>query len=435
MKRSSFSLAVVFLLMPAIAQASKRATPQVKYVMAHDAISETVAAERVALQTRAGNIASEMGKALGLAYGDMWFDNTTGRFEVGVVAGAQHADAMPYLESKGIAGQTDFVSVHSSQANLEAAKERLDRKLSGLFSNGVVTTGIDAEDNSVLVRVANNLPEEQIATVQADATDQSVAVTVTPEPPEDVALHPVACQNHTFGGPPNNQVLFCDRSLRGGVTIFDHYNYPHAVCSLGFIATNNTGEYIMTAGHCTTEGNAGWYSAFSDFSESNPSTWAAIGENVGSYMGENGDFGFIKVGTSYSPWYPINAPSSVASLDPYSPWGVNEDQPITEIVWSVQGDGNCHTGGSSDTQCGIVQDTDESATLDGHLVGKLTRDSFCSIAGDSGGTVFGSSLGFGMDDAANVACGEAGAVSLYTEAIRDAYYMGLQFYVPPYGNL
>jgi hypothetical protein len=349
------------------------------------------------------------------------------------VEGAAHASAMSYLESRGIVGQTEFVPVRSSATALEAEKTRLDSKLARLFSEGAVTTGINAEENAVVIHLSNSLPEGQTAAVENDAKEAGVNVRVVPEAPEDVKASPAACKNYRFGTDP--QVLFCDRSLRGGVTIFNHFSGTHTVCSLGFIVTNSKGEYIMTAGHCVDEGNAAWLSAFSDFSESNNSTWAFIGDEVGAYMGENGDFGWIKVVPTGSPWYPINDPSSVASLDPYGPWGENQEWFLENITWSAKGDINCHTGGSSDTQCGEVLETDESITLDGKVVGKMTRDTFCSIPGDSGGTVWGNHSGMGMDDAINVPCGDSGAMSWYTEAIRDAYYMGLEFYVPPYGDL
>ena len=198
----------------------------------------------------------------------------------------------------------------------------------------------------------------------------------------------------------------------------------------------------MTAGHCfLNQGNDPWYSAFSNFSEGNVETWAFIGNNVGHYVGENGDFGYIEVypgksGGAKSPWLPILDPSSAASLDPYGPWGENESQFLENITWSAQGDINCRTGGSSDTQCGEVLALNETENIGGvGLIGKLARDTFCAIPGDSGGTVWGNHSGMGMTEAISAECGHSGAETWYTEAIWDLHYIGGEFYVPPYGEL
>lgn len=420
-------------MVPGVAYAGEATPgPMVDYVMAHYGISQTAATENIELQGKAGDIVGQMEHVLGPADGGVWFDNATGRFKVGVVSGASHSDALPYLESRGIVAQTDFVSVRSSTVDLEASKERLDTKLASLFAQSAVTTGINAEDNAVVVHMANNLSERQVAAVEADTKEESVNINVVPESPTNVKAYDAACNNYSFSGDP--QVLFCDRSLRGGVTIFNHFSGGHTFCSLGYIVYNSKGEYIMTAGHCLTEGDTNWLSAFSDFSEGNDATWGFIGDEVGSYSGENGDFGWIKVVPTGSPWFPIEDPSSVASLDPYGPWGENQSQFLENITWSAKGDINCHTGGSTDTQCGEVLETDETVNVSGKSVGKLTRDTFCSNPGDSGGTVWGNHSGMGMDEAINEPCGYGGAHSWYTEAIRDAYYMGLTFYVPPYNE-
>ncbi|HXB64991.1 MAG TPA: S1 family peptidase [Solirubrobacteraceae bacterium] len=424
---------IYFLLMPITAAVAEPSTePMVSYLMAHYNISQTAATERIELQGRADDIVGQMAHALGPAFGGVWFDNATGRYNVGVVANAPHSSALPYLESHDIVDQTDFVSVRSSVADLESGKERIDSELSRWLSEGTVSTGMDTETNSIVVHIASNLSNDQVAAIKSDAQSEPVEEKVVFEPTEDTRAYFTACQNHAFGTDP--QVLFCDRSLRGGVTIFNHFSGGHTICSLGFIVHNSQGEYIMTAGHCLTEGDTNWLSAFSDFSEGNESTWAFIGDETGSYMGENGDYGWIKVVPSGSPWFPINAPSSVASLDPYGPWGENQEQFLENITWSARGDINCHTGGSTDTQCGEVLETDETVNIEGKLIGKLTRDTFCSAKGDSGGTVWGNHSGMGMDEAINAPCGYGGAQSWYTEAIRDAYFMGLSFYVPPYNE-
>jgi hypothetical protein len=405
----------------------------VKFYTAHFAVSESVAMSRLELQGRAGDIVGQMRHALGSHFGNVWFDNATGRYEVGVVGGTtQSAAALPYLESQGITAQTDLVAVRFSASELEAAQERLTAKLESQLPAGTFATGINSEDNSVVIRLANNISEPQLVAARAAASIESVAIEITPEAPEKLVVTPAACQNHTFNGQP---VMFCDRSLRGGVSIVDLGVPGYDIyCSLGFIVHNTTGEYVMMAGHCDSqEKKPEWASGFSTWSEAYPLNY--IGGEDANYVGAEGDFGWIKISTSLSPWYPISDPSDVASLDPYGPWGENENNYLENIAWSAQGDTNCHTGGSSDTQCREVLATNETIYLSGYgNVGRLTRDSFCAIEGDLGGTVWGNHSGMGMLDAISAPCGRLGAESWYTEAIRDSYLMDLSYYVPPYGE-
>lgn len=409
----------------------------IKYYMAHYAVSQPVAVSRLELQGKAGDIVGQMRHALGSHYGNVWFDNATGRYKVGVVGGAAlGASALPYLESQGIADQTDLVDVRSSASDLEEEQERINAKLAPQFSQSAVATGINSEDNSITVRLASNLPEPEVVAVQAAAKTDSVNVEIVPENPEKLAAKPMGCANHTWETVP---MMFCDRSLRGGDTIVDlgHPGGFDIFCSLGFIAHNSSGEYVMMAGHCDkNESKPEWASGFSSWSESNPiGDLNYIGGEDGNYVGGEGDFGWIKVSTSKSPWYPISDPSDVASLNPSGPWGENENNFLENIAWSAQGDTNCRTGGSSDTQCGEVLATNETVNAAGYgNIGRLTRDSFCAISGDSGGTVWGNHSGMGMLDLATSTCYHSGAESWYTEAIRDSYLMGLSYYVPPYGE-
>lgn len=407
----------------------------VHYLMAHDAESEAAADTRLELQARSWDLVQKMRETLGSAYGGVWYNEATARYAVNVVGSVSPDVVAPYLESAGIASQTELVSVRSSLSTLEAEKERLSSELSADYSHNMFRTGIDPSTDSLILRIANSLSSDQVAAIAADTAGARARVEMIPEPPENLETIPAACVNKPFGSDP--QVLFCSPSLRGGVTIFDKAKFPHVMCSLGFIVHNSSGEYITTAGHCLTEGNKAWYSAYTDFGQENPGTWGFLGEETGAYIGAEGDYGWIKVIPSASPWYPINDPSSVASLDPYGPWGDNEQWFLENIAWSAQKDIACRTGGSSDTQCGEVEALGEEGDIEGHVVQHLARANFCAIPGDSGGTVWGAHSGLGMTEAvaAGHECGEAPPyITWYTEAIRDIDNMGLSFYVPPYGS-
>jgi hypothetical protein len=412
----------------------------IKYVMAHDAVSEPVAVSRLELQGRAGPIIGRLVEALGSRYGGVWFDSATGRFEVGVVGGsAQASPARPYLESQGISSETDFVPVKYSAEELVVAKERLATKLHSLVLQDQAATSETAQGSAVIIELASNLSEGQVEQVQAEAKAESVKVEVISKPQEDFVLTPSACVNRPWGAKTN--VLACTRDLRGGVAIESSLG----LCSLGFFITSGSTEYVMTAGHCLQGGAMGsttWNAASTNWTELNEA-WQSIGPQEGYYIGAEGDVGFIKLNTT-SKWYPVNNPSQVASLDPSGPWGQNEDQSLENISWSAEGDVLCHTGTSSDTTCGEVPRgglNHEAEIEPGIIVKRLALSTMCAKRGDSGGTVWGNHSGFGMTDAigpgnTNTSC-ENDDWTYYTEAIQDLWYTGkgsLKFYVPPYGE-
>ena len=409
----------------------------IKYLMAHDAVSQPVAVRRLELQARAGAIVGRLGAALGSRWGNSWFDRSTGTFDVGVVGGpAQASPARPYLESQGIANETAFVPVRSSAAELNAAKARLNTKLGALISQSAATTGIDAEEDEIVLALASNLPVAQIAEVEAEAKAESVKVEVVPTPPEELISEPLSCQNRPWRGA---NLLACAKPLRGGVGLMDLST--NVLCSLGFIVTDNTKEYVMTAGHCgARQTGHSWQAGSSNFQES-LGNYQFIGNEMNYYVGSEGDVGFITINTASSPWFPVSNPSEVASLNPQGYWGSNENQYLENIAWSSQNGVACFTGTRSDTQCGEIrllgqtQDIGEGYGVVNHLV--LTT--MCADHGDSGGTVWGNHSGLGMVESrilgGNPACG--GYYTYYTEAIQDLWYTGkgrIKFYVPPYGE-
>lgn len=419
----------------------------IKYVMAHDAVSQPVATQRLELQGRAGPIVGRLREALGSRWGNAWFDHSTGRFEVGVVGGsAQASSARPYLESQGITGETDFVPVRNSDAELEAAKEQLDTKFANLFASRAIITGFSPEDNIIVVQLATNLPESQVAEVQADAKAAPVKMEIVPTPPQDLIVKPQACVNrwHPAKEPFyfSFNILACTRDLRGGQFIGDVFE--DVACSLGFYVTNGSSEYVMTAGHCDEIGSHLWVSASTNWTQKNQA-FQSFGEETNAYVGPEGDVGYIKISTS-SAWFPVNDPSQVASLDPTGPWGENEDQFLENISWNVQNGITCHTGTSSDTQCGESRLLGQSVTIPwegaNRVVNHEVLSTECAADGDSGGTVWGNHSGLGMEDAGiegnppNPNCA-SGEYSYFTEAIQDLWsttHGGLRFYVPPYGE-
>lgn len=412
----------------------------VKYYEASYEATAAVANERLSLQADSGNIVEGVKEALGTRYAGVWFDNESGHWQIGELPGTSLSQVQPYLTAHNISDSAvELVPVQSSVEELLAAQVRINERLMAYLVAGEVSTGIYEPNNAVIVRVSTALPADSVSEVHVLANSAGsafvgsnaapVAIEMRAAEPSEVDLQPVdtTCANHfNVFEEEVPQVVFCNRPLRGGVTIWDN----NSVCSLGFIVTNGPEEFIMTAGHCLAKDKEGWFSAFANFNESKPETWGGIGEERYRYRGELGDFGTINLLSGsgvHSPWFPDDNPSTVADLHPGG--GGGEDY-LENIAWSAVGDITCRTGGSSDTQCGEVLSTANTEYVGGVLTGYLTEDTACAIEGDSGGTVFGNHSGLGMLDAINVPCGHLGAKDYYTEAVRDAVYSGVEFYVP-----
>jgi hypothetical protein len=394
-------------------------------------VSTPTAEGRLDVQGRTWDAVGRLSEALGERYGGLWFDNATGRLEVGVVGG--QADAAPadsYLARAELTGAADVVPERYSYDQLMKSKQALDNRF-GELPVGTLTTSISEKDNEVVVSVSDVAPQPTLERVQSEAAAEPVRISVVTVPPSATTAVGGGCSNTELGD------MFCDYPLRGGVGLVDQGVGGIGTCSMGYIVTSGTQEYVMTAGHCMgQEAHPSWVSAAANFNSTKH--WFYIGNVANNLINSEADIGVVAVDQSgKSGWYPMGNPNMVANLQP----GGNGELTLENIAWPIEGGYNCRTGTRSDTQCGQITSIDKTVPVNFGRYGVISiledETSECMDHGDSGGTVWGNHSGLGMADALSSECGSPESHTLFTAAIRDlwtAFHGALKFHVPPYGE-
>jgi streptogrisin C len=359
-------------------------------------VTQAEAESRLTLQRKAMATIAELKTNLGTNYAGAWFDNTTGRLEVGSVAAQDAATIATTANANAIGPNTDVVSVQSTLAELESAQISINEAISGPEHAQEVATGLDLGANAVLIREsAAALAGTRSLIKQAVSSSPTVKVEVRQVSPATLQIRPAVAS--CGWNPQEPGWLYCARPLRGGVSI----NSSHASCTDGFQAyypSAGSVQFVLTAGHCiegTTLGESGttWSSETSSRNGS-----YAIGPSWGYRVDSTGDYGDIKIkGNSY--WYKDEPGYFVVDT---RPGGLGYENALHHIV-SDDSPGlyNCHTGESSLTSCGEVLSVDNSFCYSGGegCPGDMTEDSFGGIPGDSGGPVWGNDWAFGVFDA------------------------------------
>jgi YD repeat-containing protein len=402
-------------------------------------ISASAAFSRLAIQDAAIPVLDNVEAAIGSsATGDEWFDDATGRLEIGVVssanppAGANVDNAKAILTQAGIQDSSDFVNVAFTTSQLEDTQATIDQDLSDLEDSGAIRTGIDPATNSVDLTEADDLTSAQDGVV-ADAisaaggtTDGSpglVPVVTTLESSNNVGVEPEACGFNRPRGEGSRNWVTCDPTLRGSVAINDAFENGGA-CTLGFPARGtgaqpngvpNNRRVVLTAGHCL------YYSELESIDNRLPKwyTYDAHGHRrllrdtrgqFGYEFGNGetkGDWGFLEIAdTDY--WQPHS--------DIYAGSG-RPDYAIARDGSVKKGETVCMTsgpplatraGGPSDATankhqaCGHVIDPDVSAegppAPDSHRPQHLVMTSITTtVSGSSGSPVYLNHTAFGLE--------------------------------------
>lgn len=147
-------------------------------------------------------------------------------------------------------------------------------------------------------------------------------------------------------------------------------------CSVGFTATDNSFNYIITAGHCT-QGFPHW--TLPDGSDVGPSLES-------NYPGD--DFGLIWM-NGPSVW-----PTGVFNLWPGS-------QGIHGWATAVRGLSVCNSGKTTGLRCGTVLRTNVTVNGTGGTVRQMVETNICTLGGDSGGPLFANHIGYALNSHAN----------------------------------
>ena len=293
-------------------------------------------------QEKAGKLDTSLRDTLGASFGGSWFDAESGKLVVNVTDKARVAEVTK-------AGARAVVVKHS-EADLDAILADLDA-LSGKASGadrgqsgkslltGLAGWHVDQKTNSVVVTTIKG--QAQPAAVGAlGRFGDAVRYEQTDRAPQQAA-------NYLDGG--------------------DEINF--ASCSAGFNLRNpSTGQgYLLTAGHCTSAGQANYGQGSVSFGPTLES-WFATYDDA---LIRNDNSGYWIQG----PWVDTNPSNGgIITVSGYS------DSPVGTTV--------CKSGITTLWTCGYITVKDETVVYNNDpalTVYGLTRHSACVEPGDSGG--------------------------------------------------
>jgi streptogrisin C len=353
-------------------------------------VSQAVARSRLALQDRAVGLGSELERKLGRAYGGMWFDAADrGRIKVGVTAGGSVAKVERALADRGLAKQGDVVRVRSSMSGLLRAHRRLDPQVIDLIDAGKVRTGVEPQNNAVVVKLASSVSAQERQRVEAVAAAAPANVVLRATGRRTLMARPTACT-----------LPYCTTPLRGGVRI-ETSRYG---CTAGFIARSRTDNkpYVLTAGHCMAADAGTWSSRF-PIGVRHSWEFGGVGGN-----GKDGDAGLLRVDPT-SVWGAPGGVGPYVVVDTSASTTYEELYRISSQVANAVGQVQCMTGSylltnGHYTACGTVVAVDQTANYGGgHIVNHLNEVNICGpVPGTSGGPYYKTHNAYGVQSGQTV---------------------------------
>ncbi|MEV6193861.1 S1 family peptidase [Streptomyces sp. NPDC051920] len=214
---------------------------------------------------------------------------------------------------------------------------------------------VDAKTNRVVVTVDSTVSKAEIAKIKRDAGGNAAALTI----------------KHTPGT--------FKKLISGGDAIYA----SSWRCSLGFNVQDNSGNYyFLTAGHCT-DGAGTWWS--------NSSHTTTLGTTAGSSFPTN-DYGIVRYTNS-----------SVAKS------GAVGSQDITSAATPSVGTTVYRRGSTTGIHSGRV--TALNATVNygsGDIVYGMIQTTVCAEPGDSGGSLYGGTVAYGLTSGGSGNCSSGG---------------------------
>ncbi len=364
-------------------------------------VTTAVAQERLTLEERAGNIASDLGSALGSSYAGVWFDNSTGRFNIAVAspssatspaAVAKVNAAQTVASELEVSAATDIRTVGTSLDAITAAQSKIDQSLHQLVLDDELQTAPNEEIDELELLASASASAADKRRIEATATEDGVPTRIVTRPASDFEVHTASC---SF---PD-----CGRPIEGGVEIWTGSEF----CSAGYLAQGNEPPYhwfVITAGHCGRGRPLTWYASTGgevhQLGTMNHAVW-----NI------DGDYGRIDItGT----WWGIGVEEPFSAF-----WGINTHYPTRYTGWSVEGTYGCRTGAAENgAQCGTILHRGMTINEGGVEVAGEFEVSACANEGDSGGPFMMNYYAVGIFTALNARCGSGGAVSYYSEVMN-----------------
>ncbi|MEC3978441.1 proprotein convertase P-domain-containing protein [Amycolatopsis sp. H20-H5] len=322
-------------------------------------LSTDQARTRLQQQDQAQQIAAALPTALTSQLAGKWFDEKTGKLSVAVTSetaanAARAAGARPVLVARD----------RAELARLNAAVT----KLVGGHVAGVTGWGVDAESNTVTVRVNRAVAPRSSLSALAALGDGVRIRDVTSAPVQQSgALHPG------------------DPWWPGG----------ESNCSTGFPATDSSGAKVfVTAGHCTNDANQAAYGASGQQNKLGTSNVGGT-HSVNAHEGDMGMVSVTEAGWTTSP--AVNT------------WG-GAAVTVTGSTEPLVGQAVCHSGNTSHWQCGKVTAVEQTIDYGNNtIVDGLATTTACSLGGDSGGAWLAGDKALGLHSGGASSCSPGGA--------------------------
>jgi streptogrisin B len=248
-------------------------------------------------------------------------------------------------------------SANASDAQTFSATQLSSANKSVLQSDIAGTAwAVDAKTNRVVVTVDSTVSKAEIAQIKQDAGLNADALTI----------------KHTPGK--------FSKLIAGGDAIYA----SSWRCSLGFNVQDSSGNYyFLTAGHCT-DGAGTWWS--------NSGHTTTLGSTAGSSFPTN-DYGIVRYSTSYTG----TKSGAVGSQD------------ITSAATPSVGTTVYRRGSTTGIHSGRV--TALNATVNygsGDIVYGMIQTTVCAEPGDSGGSLYGGTVAYGLTSGGSGNCSSGG---------------------------
>ncbi|GGO43994.1 serine protease [Streptomyces daqingensis] len=309
-------------------------------------ITTSQARTRLVNERKAAAVEKSLRERLGSRYGGAWVTGSTSKL---TVATTDRRDTR-VITAAGAAAEV----VAHSLAELEAAKQALDRTALKRTPRATSVWAVDVQSNSVLVRAGQPAAAKDFLT-RSGAAPELVRVTQSAERPR----------------------LYAE-DLRGGEA---YYSNGSTRCSIGFAVTKGGKDGFLTAGHC---GKAG--------AKTTGHNRAAQGTvRARSFPGN--DYGWVEADSGWR-------------ATPYVKGTGGANVTVSGSQQMPPGSSVCRSGSTSGWRCGTIEQHGATITYEEGTVEGLTRSTVCAEPGDSGGPFISS------DQAQGTTSGGSGDCSL-----------------------
>jgi streptogrisin C len=289
-------------------------------------ITAADARTRIANEQRAVAVDKSLRKKLGARYAGAWVTGSTSKL---IAASTDRRDSRVITA----AGATAKV-VDNSLAELEAARDALDRTAQKRAPRGTSVWAVDVRSNSVVVRAADTGAAKDFLK-RSGVSSKLVRVSQSAERPRTYA-----------------------EDLRGGEA---YYVNGSTRCSIGFSVTKGGKDGFVTAGHCGKPG-----------AKTTGHNRAAQG-TVKQRSFPGNDYGWVEVNSGWK-------------ARPYVKGSGGANVTVSGSDEVPAGSSVCRSGSTSGWRCGTIEQHGATITYEEGTVRGLTRTSVCAEPGDSGGS-------------------------------------------------